>query len=945
MLNGSNGKNQEYADRFNNCDESILEEYHKLKRIAGMIKITKVSIFEYLQKDDRLIIYDEQLEIVKNISDFLSFLKSSRLFTKDKWKAMEFFRGNLRGPLEIRIIGEDGNVMRKSLDSVVEYDNMLSQNIMVGSIKDITKAKKEEEILKEKARRDSLTMLYNRFYGKELVDKYLNSKNPYATCGLVVIDIDYFKNVNDTYGHLFGDKVLIELADLLVMISDSKDIVMRSGGDEFVILFKDINHSILVMKVMELVKSVRKLTFEENSYSVSCSVGVCFLPENVSGYTYEQLFENADWALYLAKENGRNRYEFCDNLQRFELKKKKEIEYSGIDARYIHNDIVSTAFEIFEKMNSFDAAVKLLLRVIGIRFNLDRITIIRTNIKEKNTVRQYQWVSVEAPEVLEVPGDFTKQDFLTLFHSYDEYGTTVLHHDNMSMYSEDAVNLLMQGKAKTVVYAAMYCEGKYTGAISYVVCSDKRHWSKQNRSQLGEITKIISAHLSKKQALNASFKGVVESPEYDSLTGLLSFARFKEEAERIIVGGEATSHTMLYMDFEDFKYFNQKCGYSMGDLLLKEFTNHIIESFEELDEAYFTRVVADRFILFISFDQIETLEKRMKEINDEFVRKMAKHFSDVRLRVRTGIYHINPDCISASTAIDAANYARKQIKSNEGVSIKTYDDKLCMKQTMENEIINGMDKAMQDKQFEVYMQPKFSLKDFSVVGAEALVRWRKKDGSMLFPDSFIPLYEGNGRIIDLDFYVFEHVVKFIAKNKSLGRRQVPISVNASVLHASNDSTVNRYLEILEKYGVDPSLTDIELTETATVSDYNSVKKLFECLQNVNMMTSLDDFGAGYSILNTVIDIPVDTVKIDRGFISNCESTEKGIFFLNQMISMVKGLGFHVICEGVETKEQVEILKNAGCEEAQGYFFAKPMPIEEYEKMMYVDKPIFNLSLN
>ena len=233
------------------------------------------------------------------------------------------------------------------------------------------------------------------------------------------------------------------------------------------IFLKDISHAVLVNKAMQLVKAVQKLRFSESSYSMTCSVGVCFLPENVSGYTYEQLFENADWALYRAKENGRNRYEFCDDLQRFALSEKEwKRTAANIDARYLRNDVIATAFEIFEKMNNFNAALEQLLAVIGVRFSLDRITVVRTDIKAMNAGRQYQWTSAGTPQALTSPGGFDKEDFLTLFLSYDEYGTTVLQYDNMSMYSPGARALLMQGDAKTVVYAAMSCEGKYTGAIS-----------------------------------------------------------------------------------------------------------------------------------------------------------------------------------------------------------------------------------------------------------------------------------------------------------------------------------------------------------------------------------------------------------------------------------------------------------------------------------------------
>ena len=149
---------------------------------------------------------------------------------------------------------------------------------------------------------------------------------------MFVLDVDYFKNVNDTYGHIFGDEVLKRFAELFVALFDINDVIMRLGGDEFVILLKDISHAAIMKKAGKLIREVQKLKFSGTTYLATCSVGICFLPENVSGYTYQQLFENADWALYQAKKNGKNRYAFCDNLRRFEDKteEKQELSVNGV---------------------------------------------------------------------------------------------------------------------------------------------------------------------------------------------------------------------------------------------------------------------------------------------------------------------------------------------------------------------------------------------------------------------------------------------------------------------------------------------------------------------------------------------------------------------------------------------------------------------------------------
>lgn len=644
----------------------------KVEVLSAILKNGRMKFCEYMIKEDRLILYDDTLTVEREIPHYMEHLQNnSSVHPEDRWIVKDFYEGKIRGEAVVRILL--GKKMTKCLFQVLPMEEMDMSVCLPILVKDITREKDREALLEEQAMKDSLTSLYNHFFGKELINEYLKNKDPYATCGMMVLDVDYFKHANDMYGHLFGDQVLVELAHLLVRLFDEKDVIMRAGGDEFVIFLKDISHATLVKKGMQLVKAVRNLHFEGKDYAITCSVGICFLKENMSGYTYNQLFENADWALYRAKENGRNRYVFCDNLQRFELLEKKNSTKQNIDIRYLHNDIISTAFEIFEKTSSFSAAMKLLMEVIGYRFQLDRITVIRTDIKEKITGKQYQWVSDSAPEVLNEPGSFTKDDFLTLFQSYDEYQTTVLQYDNMGMYSPEGAALLMQGDAKTVLYAAMYLEGKYTGAISYVVCREKCYWSKQNRKELGEVTKIISAHLARNLEGKREPYRETYWTEYDSLTGLMSFSRFRMEAEHLIVGDYASSHLMIYSDFIGFKYFNQKFGYCVGDQLLKEFSNYFIERMENEEGVYFTRVVSDQFLLLLPYEKESDFLTTIDQMNKEFEQIQSEKFPGARIQLRTGVYVIEPGCSSASFAIDAANEARKQITRDSEVSVKLYD--------------------------------------------------------------------------------------------------------------------------------------------------------------------------------------------------------------------------------------------------------------------------------
>lgn len=405
-------------------------------------------LLEYAPRLDQLQVYDTRSRTLETLDAYLGSEKPEHatIFAEDRWKMRALLTGELYGPLEMRFVSPEGLYYSREVDARPVEDPARG-TLYVGYAKDITDQKNQTQELLEQARHDSLTQLYNNRTGKELIDRYLQAKDPYASCGMLVIDLDFFKNVNDCYGHLFGDKVLQEFARLLRTLFRSSDILVRFGGDEFVVFLKDIPNTTLLQKTRQLSESVQQVKFWENDYRMTCSIGACFLPENTAGYSFDQLFENADWALYQAKQNGRNQYVFCDNLRRYAQAVPAAPETADIDARYLHNDLISTAFELFEKNNSFETAIPLFLKIVGIRLQLDRITIVDTRIRERSISRQFQWTSPRAEPVPLNGESYTKEDFLTLFHSYDEYGTTVLQADNMGMYSPQGRALLMQGGA------------------------------------------------------------------------------------------------------------------------------------------------------------------------------------------------------------------------------------------------------------------------------------------------------------------------------------------------------------------------------------------------------------------------------------------------------------------------------------------------------------------
>ena len=254
-------------------------------------------LMEYDPVRDELTVYDCLQQSLEVLPGYLSAALPERaqIFAEDRWQMHALLTGELNGPLELRFQAADGTFLYRELDARPLQDPERG-TLYVGYAKDTTAQNERVQELVAQAHHDSLTQLYNNRTGKEMISRYLQDKGPYSACGMLVIDLDFFKNVNDRYGHLFGDKVLQEFARLLHTLFRPSDILVRVGGDEFVVFLKDIPNTTLLKKTRQLSESVQRITFKENDYQMTCSIGACFLPENTAGYSYDQLFENADWA-------------------------------------------------------------------------------------------------------------------------------------------------------------------------------------------------------------------------------------------------------------------------------------------------------------------------------------------------------------------------------------------------------------------------------------------------------------------------------------------------------------------------------------------------------------------------------------------------------------------------------------------------------------------------
>ena len=282
-----------------------------------------------------------------------------------------------------------------------------------------------------------------------------------------------------------------------------------------------------------------------------------------------------------------------------------------------------------------------------------------------------------------------------------------------------------------------------------------------------------------------------------------------------------------------------------------------------------------------------------------------------------------------SVMCDRAHLALALVRDENGNKVAFYDDALMERTLREKEILGSFEEGLAERQLAVYLQPQVSTEG-DLLGAEALVRWNHPEKGFLVPGQFIGILENAGQIHRLDQYVWEEAAAILKRWQGTEKEGMTISVNISVNDMLHLDIFQMMTDIVKRHGIDAKQLKLEITETALMGDIEKYRKLISSLQEVGFEVEIDDFGSGYSSLSMLKDIEADILKIDMGFLRQTGNPKRSSVILNAVIAMAKWLGMRVITEGVETKEQVEHLRSLGCDMFQGYFFAKPMPVEEFE---------------
>lgn len=434
------------------------------------------------------------------------------------------------------------------------------------------------------------------------------------------------------------------------------------------------------------------------------------------------------------------------------------------------------------------------------------------------------------------------------------------------------------------------------------------------------------------QELDNHYEESFLESDFDELTGLYKKnAFFKKVQEKLLSSSDLDLFCLIAIDIDHFKLYNEWYGIEAGDVFLKEMAHYL----KDIQDKY--HGIAGYF----SEDDFTLMLPYHKNIITDIERGIIAHVNHYEENIgflpTFGAYMIKDKSLPVHTMYDRAVIALNLIKGNYSKRINWYSPKMIQTLEENHKLLSEVQKGIKNNEFICFYQPKCNMYTGKIVGFEALIRWHHPQKGMISPGFFIPFLEKNGFIGQLDYYIWESVCKQIRYWIDYGYDVLPVSVNVSRVDIYSMDIVKSFLQLVQKYDIPTHTLEIEITESAYVEEYDIIKDIIQDLRDLGFKVLMDDFGSGYSSLNMLKDVNVDVLKIDMNFLNiDQQSENRGVGILEAIINMGKLMGLRMIAEGVETKDQVELLLDTGCVYGQGYYYYRPLSIEQVNEKLKSD---------
>ena len=891
--------------------QNLANQYEVLRIVAEQ---NQEFIMEYEACTDTMQVYKVQngeFITVYDVSEYAAEDKIGSVFVDpaDKELYRQAIKECMSKPthtmIDVRFCepGQEGVWFRFFLVSIAGDGKKVDR--IAGRLRSIHNEKIANENMRRKAEMDALTNVYTHAAFEEICGKKLEDYEGKAL--LMMLDVDDFKRINDTQGHAVGDMVLEQTGAVLNAVVGNHGIVGRLGGDEFAAFVWGLKNEHDIHKFCKNLQERMKTIIFDMEYAAS--IGISEVGDRK--ITFSDLYYEADQAVYTAKHRGKNQIVFFNDIQEYleqDAKEQEEMQYAE-EVRSAADDhvLLKELKECMSQLSSgcFADGLKRMELSLQNFFDADCVIVIDRARKGKQKVSESHKESAEMTSRLLV--DLIENG------KTDAYWNALYEHVNICLpnikriknHMPELYDGLVKCRIWSTIASSLLKNNENVGAL--LVFNPRRHVEESM------LVQMLAEYLSACMLQECASEMCERSKTHDNLTGLWnrnSFVLWKKERE--IKGYKSLG--IVTTDIIKLSDMNRQFGYLYGNKKLVEVADLLKEIF---DGYRLFRYDQDEMMVLCANIKRKDFEERVRELKaglEALSFSVARGYS----------WSSHPAVYSQITEAEA-------IMDND--KVKLLHGNTAFRKVAEN-LIREVQDLLDRDHYVVYLQPKVNIETGKTEGAEALVRQLDDELGLVAPSHFIPVLEQYNLIYMIDLFVLEDVFKYQQEEKKAGHRLVPISLNFSKKTMMYPDLLERVKAVTEKYDVQAGMVHIEVTETVGDMDHMVIENVSNALKRMGFRLSMDDFGTQYSNLSVLLQYDFDSAKIDRSMVTEITTNERSRMMLDYMTSLINDLGIECIVEGIETKEQVDILRKTKAEMIQGYYFGKPVPKEEfYDRFM------------
>lgn len=772
----------------------------------------------------------------------------------------------------------------------------------------------------ENIRIDALTNFFLPAQARKHMQRYCQDTQTVGNDTVFLVHIENWEQLCTLYDKKNANLLLAKFSFLLTKIFHKTDMYVRVGSATFfVYAMGNYKQADIERKLLQA-----KHDFEHNQkVTLKLSLGAVYVYEK---YDFDTLLHKVEKALANAIENKQF---FSMDEQRTtalpfipypHVVPAYELDSTDADMKFI-SDMTDFLFGCMD----LNFGIEMILSRMCKYFGVQQIYVMEKDYDEGGFSITHDWVC----ESIFIENDNLKKMPLLIGEAYQhafDRRNLVICNQLADLFKFDTFIALREKirGAKALMQCKLFDKGNYIGYICVNDLKQERVWTAEEIATFVTLVKIINTSIL--QLRSQQFHQLSEN--HDALTNSWNLHKFQETVSEYL--DKDDNKAFITLDIKNFKFINAEYGYSYGSRILKAIAQ-ILKSFISKDE-YYARMDADLFVIQLNYQTLDELKQRMDSLIQKIERCTLTLEKEAQIICMIGIYLLNHKQRNFEEIIDCANTARKSIKDAHASGYAFFNNEIEEVNIKEHYYTQIMKQALKDEEFVVYYQPKINIHTRRCTSLEALVRW-KREGTLIPPNEFISLFERNHFILELDLYVLEKVCKQLRYWMDHGQEPLPVSVNISRVHLEYENVVHQITAICSKYAIPYYLIELEITESAFLSNEACVIEKALEMKKEGFILSMDDFGTGFSSLNLLKDIPVDILKLDCAFFQKHISEREKIILTN-IVHMAQQLQVTVVSEGIETESQVQLLKEIGCDIAQGFYYSRPYPIEVLEPVLW-----------